>query len=71
MTKLSSLWLPITVWAVALVVLAVVLRLTNVNSTVQGGILGAYCGATIVVLMARRERAAARAKTPVHPRYRD
>jgi len=69
-TKLSSLWLPITAWVVALVVLVVVLELLNANSTVQGGALGAYCGAVIVVVMARRERATARAKAPVHPRYR-
>jgi hypothetical protein len=68
--KLSNLWLPIAVWVGLLVVLVVGLRLLEVNSTVQGGALGAYCGATIVVVLTVRERAANKAKNPLPGRYR-
>jgi hypothetical protein len=69
--KLSNVWLPIVVWVVLLVALVIGMRVLNVSSVIQGGALGAYCGATLVVVYAKRERAAAAGRPPVHPRYRN
>ena len=68
--KLSNLRVPIAIWVGLLVVLVVGLRLLQVNPTIQGGAFGAYCGATIVVVLAVRERAAAKPKNPMPSRYR-
>jgi hypothetical protein len=68
--KLSNWWVPIAVWVGLLVVLVVGLRLLQVNSTVQGGILGAYCGVAVVVVLTVRERAAAKLRNPMPERYR-
>jgi len=68
--KRTGLWLPILIWVALLAVVIGVLHLLTVGSTMQGGILGAFCGATIVVVLAVRERAAARDRPPVHERYR-
>jgi hypothetical protein len=70
LTALGRLWLPILVWVVLLVVLVIGLRVAQVSSVLQGGVLGAFCGATLVVIFSVRERAAAGRRAPVHQRYR-
>ncbi|GLY19156.1 hypothetical protein LWF15_16040 [Kineosporia rhizophila] len=47
----------IAVWLAVLAVLVVVTVLTEINSTVSGGLLGAWCGGAIAVVMVMRERA--------------
>ena len=68
--KLSNLWRPVAIWTGLLVVLLVALQVLHGGSTVQGGALGAFCGATIVVVLAARERAAVKRKNPLPERYR-
>jgi hypothetical protein len=70
-TKLSNLWFLILIWVVLLVVVVAGLQLLKVSSVIQGGALGAFCGATLVVIFSRRERAAAaKRRAAVHERYR-
>lgn len=52
----------VLVWATALAALAVGLPLTGASGVLIGGALGAFCGATIAVLMVARERKAAKNK---------
>ena len=46
----------IAVWLAVLAVLVVVTVLTDINSTLSGGALGAWCGIAIAVVMVRWER---------------
>ncbi len=51
-----NVWLSIGVWLVLLGVLIAVLQLLGVSSVVVGGALGAFCGATLVVVFSAYER---------------
>ena len=57
-----NIWLAALVWVVLLAVLVGVMLLTGLSSVVDGGVLGAYCGATIVVIYSALGRAAAKKK---------
>jgi membrane associated rhomboid family serine protease len=54
----------VLLWAVLLVVLIIGLLGFDTGSTVFGGALGAFCGATVVVIFTVRERAAQRRRAP-------
>ncbi len=47
----------IAVWLAVLGVLVLITVLTDVNTTISGGALGAWCGVAIAVVMVQRERA--------------
>lgn len=55
LTPRARIW--IAIWLTGLVVLALVAILSPINSTVSGGLLGAWCGVAIAVVMVIRERA--------------
>jgi hypothetical protein len=55
-----NVWLSIVVWLTLLGILIVGLQLLGVSSVVVGGSLGAFCGATLVVVFSVHERAAAK-----------
>jgi hypothetical protein len=71
--KLSrNVWFSILVWLLLLGILIVGLQLTGLSSVVVGGALGAFCGATLVVVFSLRERAAAKRRGssgPIEGRY--
>lgn len=53
-----ALWLSIAVWVVLLIVLIVALNLLGIDANVGGGVLGAFCGGTLVVAYTAWERSA-------------
>jgi hypothetical protein len=52
------MWLSAGVWVVLLAVLILGLQWAGVSSVLVGGALGAFCGATLVVVYGAWERAA-------------
>jgi hypothetical protein len=73
MVKVSGkLWLSAGAWLVLLGVLIIGLRWSGVSSVLVGGALGAFCGATLVVVYGAWERAATPDRKPssvVEERY--
>ena len=62
----------VLLWVVLLAVLSCAMLALDIGSTVFGGALGAFCGATLVVVFTVRERAAQRRRAPagsVEARY--
>ncbi|GLY26687.1 hypothetical protein [Kineosporia sp. NBRC 101731] len=55
LTPRARIW--IAVWLTGVVALVLITVLTDLNDTVVGGALGAWCGLAIAVVMVRYERA--------------
>ncbi|GAB3269287.1 hypothetical protein [Kineosporia babensis] len=55
LTPRMRIW--IAIWLAVLAVLVVVTVVTDLNSTVSGGLLGAWCGLAVSVVIVLRERA--------------
>ncbi|MBT0773830.1 hypothetical protein KIH74_33100 [Kineosporia sp. J2-2] len=55
LTPRTRIW--IAVWLAGLIAIVLVTVLTDVNDTMAGGVLGAWCGLAIAAVMVMRERA--------------
>jgi hypothetical protein len=64
-------WIGAGVWTVGLIVLVVVLAATGVNTTVFGGVLGAWCGIALVFLFRAIEARAPSDSSETTPMLRE